>query len=256
MTLLTIEAPAITGKPRGGLIQVANVIDQTDGVYTYNGVTYESALCGPNRRVPTVEGTEKIFDITGTNSSVQFGVYRGVEGPILTHYGDSERAVTEAFNNGESWAVERAIQELVLNTKATDITPTPGTALTNVKEAIGLLEQYAQDNYVGLPLIHGNRIATTIIPDLQVDKDTWRMHTVHGTPIANGGGYYSVGPGRTAAARQAWLFVTGQVNIFRGPLRTYGDAPALKQNREFALAERTYSVTIECITAAVLVGNS
>ena len=254
MAILTIEAPAITGKPRGGLMQVANVIDQADGVYTYDGVKYETALCGPNRRIPAA-GVDKTFDITGTNASIQFGIYRGIEAPVLTHLGDSLAAVTESFNNGESWAIERAVQELVLNTKAVDITPTPGTALTNVKEAIGLLEQYAQDNYVGLPIIHGNRIATTLIPDLQVDKETWAMHTVHGTPIANGGGYYSVGPGQTAAARQAWLFVTGQVNIFRSPLRAY-EAPGLKMNRDFALAERTYSVTVECITAAVLVGNS
>lgn len=256
MTLLTIEAPLVTGKPRGGLMGVANVIDNADGSYTYNGVTYETALCGPNRRIPA-EGEDKTFDMTGTNASVNFGVYRGIEVPILTKLQDAGGLVTTAFNNGESWAVERAIQELVLNASAVDITPTVGTPVTNMKRAIGLLEQYAQDNYVGLPLIHGNRIATTLIPDIQVDSDTWTLHTMHGTPVANGGGYYATGPdGEVAAAGEAWLFVTGQVNIWRGALNVYTDAHALKQNRTFALAERTYTATVECITAAILVGNT
>lgn len=254
MPLLTIEAPIITGTPRGGLMGVANVID-ADGSYTYNGVKYESALCGPNRRIPA-EGVDKTFDITGTNASVNFGVYRGIEAPVLTHLGDVGAQVRKAFEGGEGWAVERAIQELVLNPTATDITPTAGTPLTNMKRALGLLEQYAQDNYMALPVIHGNRIATTLIPDPQVDKETWVLHTMHGTPVANGGGYYATGPGGVVApAGAAWLFVTGQVNIWRSDLMVIDNGYALKSNRVLALAERTYTANVECVMAAILVGN-
>lgn len=256
MTLLTIEAPLVTSKPRGGLLTVANVIDNADGSYTYNGVTYESALCGPSRRVPAYGGPDKLFDITSTNSSINFGVYRGIEAPLLTHRDDAKAMAREAFENGEGWAIERAVQELVLNVKAVDITPVPGTAVVKPKYALGLLEQYAQDNYVGLPIIHGNRIATQLIPDPQIDSDDWLLHTMHGTPVANGGGYYATGPGaRVAAAGEAWLFVTGQVNVWRGAILTPDETYALKQNRTFALAERTYTVSVECITAAVLVGQ-
>lgn len=256
MTLLTIEAPLVTSKPRGGLLAVANVIDNADGSYTYNGVTYETALCGPSRRIPEY-GQDKTFDMTGTNASVNFGIYRGVEAPLLTHKDDAQNMARTAFDNGEGWAVERAIQELVLNPDAVDLTPTTGTPVTNMKRALGLLEQYAQDNYVGLPIIHGNRIATQLIPDPQIDKDNWTLHTMHGTPVANGGGYYATGPGgEVAAAGEAWLFVTGQVNIWRGALITPDEVYALKQNRTFALAERTYTASVECISAAILVGNT
>jgi hypothetical protein len=250
--MIAIDAPIIAGNPGGGLLRVANVIENADGHILYNGVKYETAYCGKNESIPT-DDTDKNFREAGTNQSVQFGTYRGVDYSILTHKGDGLVAVESSYLANESYGVEAKVQELLLNPSAVDITPTPGTPVTNPRLALGLLEQYAADNYAGRPILHGNRLAVGFIPELRVDG--LDLSTIHGTPIANGGGYFTNGPGAVAAADgQAWLYISGQVNIWKGALRVVGEAYDLKRNRELALAERKYAASVECFVAAILVG--
>ena len=247
-----IEAPSLA-PAKGGLLSVVP-ITETDGAggILYNGLTYETYLCGGNRPVPA-EGVEKSFDKQTVIESEPFSIYRGVEDDILVS-DNSQAEALRAFKAGESYALEWKLQELVLLPQAYDLTPTPGTPVTNLRYAVGMLEQYAQDNYSGLPLIHGNRVATTmILPELEAGENGV-LHTIHGTPVANGGGYYGVGPGAVAAGDgEAWLYISGQVNIWRGPIDEY-TAYDLKGNRAYALAEATYVATVECFVAAILVG--
>lgn len=250
--MISIEAPARVQPERGGLLSVANVITDVPAGLIQQGASYESAVCGKNRVIPA-EGVNKTADILGTTDIDQFGVYRMIEGPLLFNRDNPVAQAEEAFKNGESYAVERAVQTGLMNTLAVDITPTPGTPITNMRHALGLLEQHAADNYNGLPLIHGNKLAVLLIPELKVGDD-YSLHTVHGTPISNGGGYGTEGPGAAnATAGRAWLYITGQVNLWQDTLYvtpTYG----LKENRSYALAERRYGVSIECdYVAAILV---
>ena len=247
---LAIDAPPAT-RSRGGLLAV--VTPQTgDPFGLLQGIKYETALCGPNRAY--VPGQDKVFDKRGIITGEPFTVYRGIDQSLLFR-SDSERLLREAFEAGESFGVEEGVQASILNGADTvDLTPTPGTPVKDMKHALGLLEQYAAENYGGLPLIHGNRFATSLIPEHQIDTATWTMHTANGTPIANGGGYRTEGPGAVDIdAGTAWVYITGAMNIWKGePIIANG--PALKDNRDLVLLENTYVATAECFVAAILVG--
>lgn len=248
--MYAIEAPNVQ-ESRGGLLQVADVIDSADKHVFFQGVTYQGHLCGHSDRVPT-DGSEKQFDQLPLIEGAPFAIYRGVDVSMFQR-NEAVTVARDAFGAGESYAVERAVQELVLNPQAEDITPTAGTPVTNGKYAAGLLEQYAAENYGGLPLLHADRATTTLFAPDQ-DADGWKLHTNQGTPIANGGGYSRTGPGGTVAPDGAgWVYISGQVHIWRGELNVVSGYE-LAANRNLGLAEATYVPTVDCFVAAILVG--
>lgn len=249
--MLAIDTPTLTPM-RGGLLEVAEVID-TDGAggLLLNGVTYRANLCGKNRTIPA-EGVNKTFDIQTVLTGTPFGTYRGVEGALLVDRDNAVAQAQVAYSAGESYGVERGVQTGLLSPNAVDLTPTPGTAVTNPRLALGLLEQYAADNYSGLPILSGNRIAVGLIPELQINDG--KLSTIHGTPIANAAGYATDGPGAAVSTNgTAWLYISGKITIWRGPGGPY-EAYDLKGNRVYGLMERTYVPTVECFVAAILVG--
>lgn len=253
MARISIDTPTRGLAAPGGLLRVANVITNIPPGAFHFGLQYQADHCGQNRVIPA-EGVDKIADKSGLTVSAGFGQYRLVEDALLVD-NDAEEVARRLFAAGESYGVEQGVQEHLLNPAAVNITPTPGTPVTNMKHALGLLEQYAADNYSGLPIIHGNRLAVTLIPELQAGANG-ELKTIHGTPIANGGGYDSMGPGAAnATAGRAWIYISGQVNVWRGApsITTVED---LKGNRVYTLAEARYLASVECFVAAILVGAS
>ena len=252
--MLVIETPTLTPM-RGGLLGVPEVevidTDGAGGILQY-GVTYKGHLCGKNRTIPA-EGVAKTFDQQTVLSGTPFGLYRGVEGALLVNRDEPLREARIAYDAGESYGVERGLQVGVLSPMAVDITPTVGTPVTNSRHAVGLLEQYAADNYSGLPIISGNRLAVGYIPELQVAAD-YQLHTIHGTPVASAAGYSTDGPGAAvAAAGTAWLYISGKITFWKG--RNFdSEGYDTKGNRVYALAENLYVPTVECFAAAILVG--
>ena len=237
------------------MLSVARVVDAPREAL-YLGVRYIIGDVSPPAPIPA-EGEDKDFGVfDDTASSDPFTLYKGIEYPMLL----GETPDVEAlFAAGETYGVEKAVQAQVLNPFAQDITPTPGTPVTNIKYAFGLLEQYAADYYSGLPLLHGNKLAISLASEFLADSGAGTLHSKLGTPIAVGGGYGAVGPvdgsdvAITAGAGEAWLYITGGVTILRGPLDVYPTAN-LKANRGLALAERTYVPIVDGIVAAILVG--
>ncbi|UQS95166.1 hypothetical protein Pam4_23 [Pseudanabaena phage Pam4] len=186
-----------------------------------------------------------------------FAVYHNfVCRPVGTDLLERARA---ALRLGEGRAVERVWAQQMAST-ATDVTPTPGTPLDLV-DGLALLEQYAAENYGGVPVLHVPRGATTrLAAHGAVDRYGTRIETPQGAFVASGGGYTGEsGPGADATAGQAWLYVTGQVTVRRAPVI---EATAIKtsgagaSNDFRALVERPYVVTSECVSAAVLVNNT
>lgn len=247
----TIDEPArINGTAIGGLLTVANVLgDDTEALWF--GVQYETSLTGHSRRY--VEGEEKVFDkLSKSESGDPVTIYRGIETSLLTQTGVGEEQITKAFEDAASFGVEEYVQEL-LNAQAVDLTPTPGTPVTNVKAAIGILEQYAAEHYAGVPTLHANKYATALMNELVVGPGN-SLHTPSGTPIASGGGYGADGPGNlTADPGEAWVYISGQVNIWRGGVEVV-EGPALKENRNYTLAEASYLATVDTFVAAILIG--
>lgn len=249
MSLYLVEAPKVA-PATGGLLPLANVITTEADRVAFHGPTHEAVLSGHTRTVPT-DNSNKVFDKIQYIDGVTFASYRGIDSALLLGV-DGEPIARDQFEAGESYAIESAVQSLLLNPKAVDITPTPGTPVTNVKAALGLLEQYMADNYTGLPLLHGNRFAVSL--PLELVREGGKLSTINGSPIANGGGYGPAGPGSvTAPAKAAWLYASGQVNLWRGKLNVVS-GPAQYNNRDFALAETPYAATIDGPVAAILVG--
>lgn len=241
---------------RGTAAGAQNVLVATLGkvlTYTDTGTAGTAATVPATSTAGNTPAADKVFDKQSVVTASPFSLYRGVEDDMLVNDNSVAEAL-RAYKANESYGVEAKLQELLLNPVATDLTPTPGTPVTNLRYALGLLEQHAANNYSGLPLIHGNRLSTTLILPELVVGDGGALQTVHGTPVANGGGYGAAGPNaRTAGAGAGWLYITGQVNIWRGPIEEYS-AKDIKANRTYALAEATYVATVECFAAAILVG--
>lgn len=249
---ITIDAPEIAPQ-QGGILSAAPVhVTPVTGYELYYGVQYINILEGKNRPVPT-DSSDKIFDkIEATNSSVQFAVYRGVDVSLMRWHSEGPKLVQAAFESSESYGVETNVQSKVLNPKAVQLNG-PG-AVTSVRLALGLLQQYARDNFSGAPLITGNALALTIIEDALEGSGT-DLTTKLGVPVVLAGGYGAAGPGAVnAAAGQAWLYISGPINIWRGPVEVH-EGPNLKDNREYSLAEAQYAASVDGPVAAILIGT-
>jgi hypothetical protein len=164
---------------------------------------------------------------------------------------DATKIVSEAYDRAESYSVARKVQTLVLNPVAVDITPTPGTPVTNPRFALGLLEQWARDNSTFAGTISGNALALTLVEDAIPN-----LTTIIGTSVVLASGYGTAGPAaRVAGAGQAWLYIHGRINVWRGPSAPE-DATDYRNNRKVALAEGSYAASVDSFVAAVLVGTN
>jgi hypothetical protein len=241
------------GTAAGAENVLVTTLDSGTLTYTDTGTSSGAATVPSSSTAGNTPPAAKTFDQQTILTGTPFGLYRGVEGAMLVSREDALREAQSAYDAGESYGVERAMQAGLLSPSAVDITPTPGTPVTNARIALGLLEQYAADNYSGLPVISGNRLAVGLLPELVVGSD-YSLTTIHGTPVASSAGYTTDGPGvLVSGAQQAWLYISGKITIWRGPGGAY-EAYDLKGNRVYALMERTYVPTVECFVAAILVG--
>lgn len=250
MTKFLIDPPAVE-PAKGGLLDTANVITANADSLAYHGVTHRRTLTGHSRVVPAA-GTDKTFDQSpGYGDSVEFQTYRGIEDALLL--GEDPAALArDAFSADESFAVETAVQSLLLNPGAVDLTPVAGTGVTKPKVALGLLEQWIAQNYSGKAYLHTNRLGAELLFDRSGSDNP--LVTVNGTPVISGAGYTAAGPGAlTADANEAWVYITGQINLWQGSLNVQG-APLTKANRSYGLAERAYAATNSGPTAAILIG--
>lgn len=258
-TPVYIEAPAVA-PAKGGLYAVATVLEGDPHVGA-SGFQYLTENCGVASTlddpscITAEDRAEKTFGETVVVESTDpFGVYKGVQ--CVNMKGDDSGWAQRGLELTEHIAVEqRVMEELLLG--ATDVTPTPGTAVS-VRHGIALLEGVAAANYGGAPILHMARSTATIgFSEHVLEHDaSFTVHTGQGALVANGGGYeINLSPaGVAAAAGEAWIYVTGAVTIVRGPVvtnRVFGIDQGL--NLQQALAERIVSVSSECIKYAVLV---
>lgn len=256
-----IEAPAVA-PAAGGLYAVANVIDG-DVHVGVSGVSYLSENCGVASSlldpacVTAEERATKTFGDIDIVSGDPFAVYKGVECEYLVD--DDSDWARRGLELTEHIAVEDAMWAHVF-TGATDITPTPGTAVT-VAQGIAILEGYAGANYGGVPVLHMDRhIASIGLAQESLTFDlNYTITTKQGSLVANGGGYLGMNSpaGVAPAANTAWIYLTGAVTVVRTPVIVNRVVPGTgvggHLNRQHALAERMVAVTAECILAAVLV---
>jgi len=253
-----IDTPA-RKRQLGGLLAVANVI-KLDDPHVGNGVQYISDGCDMPSFAPglcdpqfPVTATQKTF--TGINfiDTPPFGLYTGIECGLDDT--DSYQSRAEAtLLAGETYGVELGLLVGTFQTGAATVIDGSFDLISGVAE----LEQQLGATYPGLGMIHMSRRAATIAAQkgsVGADKN-FVFSTKQGTPVANGAGYVGNGPGDIAPALGSeWIYATGGVNITAGPI-IKSRANGIMENRSRALAERVYSVTVECVVLALQVALS
>lgn len=188
----------------------------------------EIELCYVDVTVPDKE-TEGIDVATGILPT--FGGYVGVEcfvGP-WDDYADRAR---DTLEQSEDRVIERALSAW-LDDQAASVTGGADWA-----SVIGALEQAADENYVGQPIIYLNRADAAeaasqlaVFPDDSYDGRIW---TANGTPVVAGFAF---------AAGQASL--TGSATVLHSEI-SVSEGLDITHNRNMAIAERAYNLIIDC----------
>lgn len=168
--------------------------------------------------------------------------------PIGISQSEGQARAMEQLTLNESWALEKVLKARYLNGAAVDVT---GGVATTPERAIALLANYAAVNYARVPLLHLDVFTTTLAGNKGiVERHGDHLETTNGLLVVQGAGYsaYPVGSSTT-------IWVTGQVQVRRGTARAY-DSMAISPsptNDYTWLAERSVSMSVECIVAKALV---
>lgn len=266
-----VEAPA--GRPLPfGLLSLPDVVVDDVDPHTLMGVEYQTAGCSPAAAL----SVEQCLDI-GDDSLTDDDGFDRVTGDAFTVYALHKcrnvgtlrppvDTAVEKLDLGAGRAVES--QFAVRLTDADDITPTPGTAVS-IETGVGLIEEWAGDNYASVPVLHATRGSVTSMAakGLVIVNGT-HLETKLGSFVVAGAGYTDATtvtgdpdadpdpiPDQTATADERWLWVTGTVVVRRGLVDKVGPTYGLADptNEHIALASQRYAVTSECLLGAVLV---
>lgn len=235
-----VEAPERAPR-KGGIRSVANFVSGLNRIAIGGQIGFVSPGCGdvydnvmlcyPS---PAAEQTEKTRDGIETLDGVvaAFGLYAGVE--CYLGGGDFEAQARTKLTEGEDRGVEEKLVAYL-----SGLTPIAPSA--DVVEAIAALEQAADGDYVGQPIIWMSRGDATLAKSkgvLEVGDDS-SLTTANGTPV--------VASGKIA---RGTLAVTGSITVYQSDVEAQ-TAPAPTTNREMAIAERVYAVAIDCEYAQI-----
>jgi hypothetical protein len=208
--------------------------------------------------IPLSKAFTDTFAMIGSGA---FTLYAEDGCKILGSQQESANRARAKLLAGEQAAVERVVMRTVIAPAATDLTTVVGGH--ELKDALGILEQYAAANYGGMAFLHVPRLFAPYMTDIgYVHRDGAVLRTILDSAVAFGGGYDGqispAVPSVAPAAGDYWIYVTGQP-VYR---QTSVDVPAptaaqgganLLRNQLTILAEKTVSVTVDCLRAGILV---
>jgi len=201
--------------------------------------------------------------------------------------GDAQQVAADALAQSESYQVERAFwtglvdgkvlafphlasTNTVLDSQGITLQQPASIVVTgsfDVAMGLGLLESALASCYNGVGVIHipVKALATFDAWGL-IRRDPGRdgvngqlgrqLRTARGNLISVGAGYPGTSPtGAAAGAEQSWIYATGAVFGYRGPVRFTGARDSLNRtnNTLAMIAERTYVLGWDCCHVAILV---
>lgn len=264
-----VQAPNPT-IPRYGLFAVATGPLDIPVHARIGGVEYQLSTCAlPNGYEVNclAEHDQKTFgqDID-TNTGYPFVVYSGLECGLagLTNWGQEkiQRYLFDQLTAGEQATVEN-IFSLSGFGQTTGLANNPATVnlgtATDLVDAVSTLESWLYARY-GLPgVLHVPMAAAAYVKEAHlVEKDSptdvWK--TAPGTKVSFGN-YAGVNPtGGPAAAGTTWVYISGQVAIWRTPDSALLEIPYRQvinraTNTIDMVLEREYVVTYDCFVAGV-----
>lgn len=247
-----IDAPSVE-QPKYGLLDTVGPKAGPDKIGF--GVQYQSEFCGTAHPydkpcLPEDPPTEKDADdgIT-TVIGEPIPVYHLFQCRLVGSEDGTVRA-RRSLDLGASRAVEEAFW-VEIGTGSTDITP-GGTAV-NLLDGLALAEQYAGENYGGVPVFHMSRAnASRLLTREALVVVGDHLETKLGSLVVAGAGYGGGSLPSAPAVGAGWIYVTGQVNVWEGDTFVSPVVPRNPYDNEFlALAERLYVPTYECFHAAI-----
>lgn len=260
------------GGLRYGLFAIARTITM-DSRVRVSGATYDSDGCGTPRGYPAdcvgSPGT-KTFDANQAEQPIlPFVVYAslvcGTAGYTSEYLEAKARRKLEAV---EQSGVEQALWAGAINAVTLGNTPTfqnggsptggnPTilTAATTPKAGIAALEDYAALNYGYTPVIHATAgVSAHLAASNLICWEDGIAYTMRGTPVSLGAYPGTSNAGAAPAAGHAWLFITGQITLWKDP--SVFVAPAKETlnrttNQYNLIAERTWAASYDCLIAGI-----
>jgi hypothetical protein len=210
---------------------------------------------------PTANGAivpqTKNFGAPGWIDGIRFAVYAGSKCK-MTDAAHSKSEVEAAFLAAESVGVARALMtnRLVGGSGFPATLDLSGAGNVNPAEGLALLENWAADNYAGVPTIHvGRGIGTLLFAQRSLVRDGNVFMSQQGSKVASDGGYGNpnLAPGgANAAAGFSWMYATGEVVVARGDMISQVTIDQVT-NDVVVLVERPYVAAVDCFSVAVKV---
>jgi hypothetical protein len=219
---------------RGGVRSVANFVHE-NRLMAASTITYTPEGCTLPQLAPglcwgeTIVGDKVFEDYTPwmQNPIQNFAGYAGVE-CFLNGGGDFESNARSLLEQGEDRLIEQMIQAWTV--------ALPIIATDELADVIALAEQEADNDYVARPILIMSRAnAVRAASQMLIFGDTnGNLVTANGTPVLASG-----------FVDDGTVTITGQITVF------FSDIVAARvqhwsENREMALAERGYGITVDC----------
>lgn len=261
-------APTVTRR-KGTLLDAVNTIGNEiawmDGVglfESYNCMRFDGSavVCGAN--------SKDLDHQAGWVDGYLFAAYGGATCKAVgLDQGAMKAGLRDAFETGESGAVERALMAVLFAANdatatlpgqwaaAVDITPTGGA----VKHSVGvaMLEEYAASVYTGVPTLHlPIAVASREAAVGALSGDGNKLFTKLGSKVVAGAGYAypNLSPAGVAAAEgERWVYASGEIMLARSAEVIEKQVVDLENNDVLALIERVYLAAIDCFSVAVRV---
>lgn len=244
IALPSIEAGdlAVTGGPLPGAFVTITFTGPDLGDRDIPQMTVAASLTGgttPAAAVTTITPGVPASSLAGTGVTIfntigqPFARYTGVECFIG---GDQDESYESQSRRKFEGLEDRAV-EAVLADWAGDA-PTPGTA-TTVAAAIGVAEEHADVNYVGLPVLVMSRQAAEAAYGAGV-------LTVRDGVLVTGLGTPVIATGTVVAADEPDLIaIIGMPAVYAGPYLSR-QAPDLRSNVDLAITMRLFALGVDC----------
>ncbi|MCA1844557.1 MAG: hypothetical protein LC792_15470 [Actinobacteria bacterium] len=280
---MSVTPPSIvTENVSPGLFSAAVPQPTPDGHWELGGVQYESTgtcakpvgweyVCPP--AVPVNKASSLGFEtLTGDPFTEVLGIKCDLPGHTLDEFATRVRAaflacvetrVETAFwtgDQGNEPHLASGVYDAATNPDGV-VVVAPADAPLTLTGGVAAVESYLGQNLCGRAYLHAPRglAAFASRSMLLVDPATSRMRTPLGSRWVFGGGYaVNTGPdGVAAPAGVAWIYATGQVNLWRSDVYLNPDDLRYgfntRSNEVEIFAEQTFALTRECLTAAVAV---
>lgn len=272
---VTVEPPANVNVGTSlGLFSAVAPQTAPNGQWELCGIQHESnGLCAKPEgwtyvcppEVPEDKNSTTGFEtLEGDPFTIILGIKCALVGHTLEEFRDRVResylACVETSVERAFWTGSEGNDPHLASTDAVII----GSGLTEpytLTGGLAALESYLGENLCGPALLHAPQGIAEFAQRSQliVDPGTTRMRTALNNRWVFGGGYASnTGPnGAVAPQGVAWIYATGQVNMWRSEVFINPEdlryAFDRRTNDVEMFAEQTFAFTRECLTAAVAV---